>query len=490
LALRITLYFFLQLASTAVIMANPMPAHTRYRDWYQGMPDSFAGQYQQLMAVFSPENDTAPATLRDTVLNSGSEIPKVFAALTRSGPNDAPRIAILHRPTKYSPALAQPTAWDDQAFAFASDVGPGNQVSLVSWPPDPFVRSGFARVPTTERLTALWQGAGPGVVCFGPFADDAAETTNLRARRMAPIPHAYVGITLGRLFTPQEFWTEVIHQILTDGRGDQCQVLVAWARAACTWQTAPAAGTEGVCLLNAVTLNTPVADTRLQAKVWDWLTSDLPALNRAEGSINEQLVAQTAALREEFSLQRTEAATARAAQKAPKTVSEKYPEASGTLMRICETPLEENLPPFWRLYPNLQKKEVFSALTMAVTNRANADDSSNRAPAITPEIIERISSFRFGAHDVDDLTGGLSPFLMVAGTPDEQAEARERSRVYSMVHAGNAAPTLDQLTNLVTNAPRSPRRFFNSSAPTVRTARCSKSCWASNTECLACSGRS
>jgi hypothetical protein len=103
-------------------MANAMTAHTKYRNWYQGMTDIFAGQYQQLMAVFSPDNDTAPATLRDTVLNSGSEIPKVFAALTRAGPGNAPRIAILHRPTKYAPALAQPTDWDDQAFAFASDV--------------------------------------------------------------------------------------------------------------------------------------------------------------------------------------------------------------------------------------------------------------------------------------------------------------------------------------------------------------------------------
>jgi hypothetical protein len=130
------------------------------------------------------------------------------------------------------------------------------------------------------------------------------------------------------------------------------------------------------------------------------------------------------------------------------------------LLRICEVLVDQNLPPFWQLFPNLQKKELFSALDMAVTNRANQDDSSHRAPAITPEIIERISSFRFGAHDVDDLTGGLSPFLMVSGTPDEQAAARERSCVYTMVQAGNAAPTLDQLTHLVSNAPRVPKTLL------------------------------
>jgi hypothetical protein len=54
-------------------------------------------------------------------------------------------------------------------------------------------------------------------------------------------------------------------------------------------------------------------------------------------------------------------------------------------------------------------------------------------PITRPETIECICSFRFGVHDVDDLTGGLSPFLMVAGTPDKQAKARERSCVYSMV---------------------------------------------------------
>jgi hypothetical protein len=168
------------------------------------------------MVIFSPDNDTAPATLRDTVLNSGSEIPKVFTALTRSESGNAPRIVILHRPIKYAPALAQPSTWDDQAFAFASDVGPGKQVSLVLWPPVPFIRSGYAHIPTTERHTALWQGAGPDVVGFGPFDEEEAETTNLRARRMAPIPHAYVGITLGRTFSPCEFWMEVIQQVITD----------------------------------------------------------------------------------------------------------------------------------------------------------------------------------------------------------------------------------------------------------------------------------
>jgi hypothetical protein len=96
------------------------------------------------------------------------------------------------------------------------------------------------------------------------------------------------------------------------------------------------ADTEGVTLLNVVTLATPVTDLRRHAKVWDWLTSDLPALNQAEDSVNEQLIAQTAALREEFSLQRVEAATARTAQAAPKTLTEKYPEASATLLQICE----------------------------------------------------------------------------------------------------------------------------------------------------------
>jgi hypothetical protein len=60
----------------------------------------------------------------------------------------------------------------------------------------------------------------------------------------------------------------------------------------------------------------------------------------------------------------------------------------------------------------------------------------HRAPAITPEIIERISGL---AHTTGRLDGGFSPFLgVVVWTPDEQAEARERSRVYSMMHAGTA----------------------------------------------------
>jgi hypothetical protein len=130
-----------------------MTTPTRYRDWYQGMPDSFAGQKSTFNGGVLPENDTAPATLRDTVLNSGSEIPKVFAALTRRARRRATDCDPT-RPTSTSSTAQLADQLNDQAFA-CERRGPGNQVSLVLWPLDLFIRSA-ARVPTHEayRLVA------------------------------------------------------------------------------------------------------------------------------------------------------------------------------------------------------------------------------------------------------------------------------------------------------------------------------------------------
>ena len=61
---------------------------------------------------------------------------------------------------------------------------------------------------------------------------------------------------------------------------------------------------------------------------------------------------------------------------------------------------------------------------------------------------------------MENLTAGLSPFLVCTGLSQDAAAARDQSVVYQLVHAGSAAPTLDQLRQLVTSAPSMPRSML------------------------------
>jgi hypothetical protein len=112
-------------------------------------------------------------------------------------------------------------------------------------------------------------------------------------------------------------------------------------------------------------LSPPLADVVLQRRFWSWITADLPALASQGGTAQATAMTDTLqALKAEFSLQRAvEAAAAPVAAKLPKTLSEKFREASGGLRLLwCEVATDADLPPFWSTYATLWKKEGFFAL--------------------------------------------------------------------------------------------------------------------------------
>ena len=163
----------------------------------------------------------------------------------------------------------------------------------------------------------------------------------------------------------------------------------------------------------------------------------------------------------EFTKQREEAAAARLAAKAPKTMSEKYPEASEGLRRICEVATDAELPPFWAVFASCNKKEGLFALQQALDLRGSHAGSAGQVPIASPVLFERISNFSFHLRNVDDLTAGLSPFLMCAGVSTEANTARNNAVVYQMMYSGAAAPAIDQLCPLITAAPHMPTSMLS-----------------------------
>ena len=424
-----------------------------YSALYELMPDLLAGNYGAYLSAFDSEGPLAPAALRDNFLDAGNDTPKVLLYLQ---PGPEPRIRMVHRVTRYTPALGLTTGWDGSVFAMASDVGPGNQITWVHFPATvAFTRTAYVRVPLVAHMVAAWTAA-PAAQLLGPFADNAPSTEAVRTRFFSPVPKAYVPLVMGRdSWAPRELWEQLATVIIDDNRLPMCSPLLKWLRCASTHSF----GADGAADTPAVTIASlvaPVADAALQRRLWGWVTADLPGLTSRSGTANLAMTDTLQALKAEFSLQRVEAAAARAAAKLPKTLSEKFPEASGGLRLLCEVPTDADLPPFWLTFATLGKKEGFFALGQALDARAEHSGSMGHAPMVTPALYERISNFTFGSRNVDDLTAGLSLFLMTSGLGADASAQRQQSTVYQMMYAGTAAPAVEQVLPLINSTPNMP----------------------------------
>lgn len=443
---------------------------TTYVDMYDMMPDPLGGNYAPFLDDFSSESNVQPATLRDRIVNAGMDTPKVLLYATEDTVTGLPVIKIAHRVTKFAPGLGATSAWDNRIFAFVSDVGPGNQISTIEMPASPFARTAEVRVPTLGTTDAAW-AANAGGDCLGPFVDAVtADTEMLRTRQFMPVPKEYASTVLRRgTYTPQELWMELGGLLQADNRAVSCAPLLSFIRV-CGCYADPA--DEPAAPLPPITcipgLVAPTADAQLQVRMWEWLCSDLPALATRTGSAAGAMAATLIALKDEFVTTRQDAATARENAKLPKTMSQRYPQVAGGLLRICEVATNPELPPFWHVFANCSKKEGMFALNHALEQRAREDGSAGQAPVVTAALYERVSQFTFGCRNLDDIVGGLSPFLVCSGLSANAAAAREQAYVYQMVHAGNASPTLDQLRQLVGSAPE----MVNTSLSLVMMYRC------------------
>jgi hypothetical protein len=427
-----------------------------FQELYATMPDVLNGQYTTYLAPFGPESGQQPATLRDRVISAANDVPKAFVLLQL---DPTPQIICVHRPTRYASSLLGAQTWDDRIFGFQGDVWQGNQINLIEWPDAPFTRSAMVTVPVLDDMDDTWTNAN-GADAVGPFAANDPNTEQVRARLLCPIPQRYVGLCVNRTYTPQSFWTDVIGQVRQDQLTVDCNVLVNWACVASTYGPPDAAGQPTVPLAVVDGLRVPLADEQLAARRWNWVVEDLPALGHTGTTLERQFLQQNAVFGNLLQQQVDNAQAARAADKAPKEFSDIYPQAAVEIQMLCEAATEAGLPPIWKLLANLKKKEAVGAVSQLIEARAREVDSYKVAPLVTPELLERIYSFKAGSADVDDITGGFSLFLLSTGSPEANTQARERSVVYGMLHGGQVAPSLDQLREIVTTAPQMARTLI------------------------------
>jgi hypothetical protein len=161
---------------------------TTYHDLYSGMPDTLNGVYATYLIPFGAESIKQLAALRDQVIATANDVPKVFAIMQT---DPTPCIVFIHCPTHYAPSLLGAQPWDDHIFGFQGDLLPGNQINTVEWPVNPFTRTVNVTVLTLATMDMAWANAG-GNDAIGPLGGNDPATEQLRARFLCPIPHRYV----------------------------------------------------------------------------------------------------------------------------------------------------------------------------------------------------------------------------------------------------------------------------------------------------------
>jgi len=429
--------------------AGPLPAAPgSFAEKYASVPDPLNGTYNEFMAPFHADSQVQPATLRDLVINASDQLPKVYACCTGT----PPQVEILLEPNKFAPTMGLPCQWDNQIFVLCGDVGAGNQYTMVHWPETAFARTPAVRVPAPEQVTAAWTAAN-GADCLGPFDAAAADTVEARTRMMMPIPPDYAPQAVIRgVYTLQQFRTDMIDLIIADGREVACAPLITWSTVSSTFRPADANGNPQPPATH-ITLETPRSDATLRDRSWQWVCTSLPSLRERGGTATQAFTATMSAMTQEFQQRRTEERDRADAASAPKTPRQKFPELIDGLMRMTEVQNENNLPQAYKTIAASSKAGGIQALQALANNRAAEADSSRQPPIITPALFERFKSGTFSSSSPDDLTSGLSMFLMVALGYTGAATALEKQTVYATIYSGGGAPNIEQVLQLTTGAP-------------------------------------
>lgn len=441
--------------------AVPPPEVTTYLERFAGMPDPPGDDYTGLMTRFSAvANQLTPAGLRDLVLGSADDFPKVFAVFQDHATD--PRVMILHSPRLYAASMGSTTSWDNTWFAMAGDAAERVNPTLVQFPfaEQPFGRVGPVVVPTIGSMPALIAalGATPAAnSMLGPFAVGDPDTEQISTRSMFPIPKFLVPHVLNGTFTPLSFWIEVVlpHLTANPARVAQCEELIHWARIALTRVTtaAPAGGAAGQSPALATSpgpLTVPLSDALLRGWLNQRVLQDLPGL-RAPAGFQHAALAQGAAIQQAVQQQTQAAATARAAATVPKSIQDRYPRTYEGLLNLTEVSTVSQVPQVWKDIANSEKKEISSILRNAFAARAREVDSGGVAPQVTPSLVTNIRELTFGDITAgDNLTHGLSLFTIVtASMPKVHQEAQRLVAHFDLVQDSNAVPTLGDTAKLV-----------------------------------------
>ena len=437
----------------AQLPVPPRPAvgPSTFRDLFANMGDVYEGTYAPFLAEYSSDNGTAPVDLMNRTLTQlpVDQVPSVFIYQDSSS-----ALRIVHHMHRVDTPFGQPpTPLTNAIIGFTSDVYQTN-VQYTQLPEATFFSvTGDVIVPTIATMTALLAAAPGGTL--GPFNPGDPDTEVINTRRAVPVPHAYVPLVTFRVLTPSEAWHQIGGQIIADNREHDCLIFLNFLRVATVVQRAVIRNqpNQPPATAHIVPFSVPMDGPILQ-HIHRKLSVFLPALflpqQPPDGAL--QWAQATATIANGFQTLRADRVLEREADAAPKSFTKAFPAQVAGMHRLCQSDNNDNfLPAFWRFYATAKGKKatVVSALTNYVTTRARAEDSSQVLPILSTSLLTNIMEFQLGAVDLENITQGISPFLMCPEGYAKEKEVSYLTHTYLMFQGDDNKPTLEESATLV-----------------------------------------
>jgi len=401
-------------AAAAAAGAGPVPATLTFRDLYDDPnQDPYGGDYRDAMTAFViPAAGTWRADqLFGRVLAAG-DVTSAYVGLFEDPDHPEGLTRLVHDPKRFPAVIGRATPYDNVAYAFLDDVA-GNSAVTVVFPEDAFLASTLVSIPgDIASAAALWT-ADPALDILDPVATAAGG----QARRVPSymfVPPRYIGLFIGRRLSPRQLVEEVLAQVVADGLEAELGAFVHWCLYA---GVASAAGGNASNIVQQDPA-VPIGNAAFLSWRMERLDAKLPDLRgsgmAAQANATTRIAGIMTQLLQEQREARTDAAEARTAARAPKTVSEYFKvHMTNKLMILCMVTDENDLPDLYSELAAANGKRDREVIDMAFREIANELDLPELAPVVTPGLAKKITCLRFAGSNMDDLDEGVSPFSMV-----------------------------------------------------------------------------
>ena len=416
----------------------------RFRDMRY---DTEGDDYTRLLLQFDPMSaqSPTPAQLWSSVLQEPDDNSRAIAVHWQNPnqPADPGRIIVLHGIKQYPRALGSPpTQWDNISFAWYQDVVAGSAPTLLQIPAynifnvaEPTNGVINHRVYEAATLEAMYAADPQLIVAPLPGAGDAG-TQVIQTRYSYPVPFRYVAGLLCLDTNPRNFFELIYPQIVAENRLVEMAPFIRWM---CTTCTARHDQGPGQLISSAAqrAYRPPMADMDLRSHRQRLLHAKLPHLALPVAPIDTGLAQVGGQLISEIRQTREEARDRADAVTSP----EKY---YGALlskhMRLAQVATENDLTPVHHAVAkqNSQKKsrhtqQMYLELLCETQGRGQL-----RLP-ITPVLSERLYTAGWFNYDLDDLSAGISTFMLGGCSQAEVKSAEQLISAYDMVAQSSGA---------------------------------------------------
>jgi hypothetical protein len=480
----------------AIGAAQPPPPRT-FAELFASMPDAYHGEYQGLFNPVRPDPAMGAMAAQTYIchLFPSEEVPSVWLYQAR----DTGRLQTLIIPHVVRGVAGPADPWVGMTMAFTSDIFYG-QIAPIRFPVGLCDNTPAVRAPTVATMTAAI-AANPGPY-LGPYGANDPGTEELFTRSLIPVPHAYIPLVLFRSLTPGEAWLQLGESIIQDQREADCSELLDFLRVAAVRPEPPAAvaaagagaaaqnqppdaaapiapavaGGAAVPALPPFTLAPadmlPLApDAVLMGHIRRRYLSYLPALAipDAPHQLTQQLLQSTIVLRDvvQGAAIAHQAQAGVAAQAPPKTFTEAYPGMAAGLRKLCGAGDDDAaLPMFWVTFAASggKKNQCRALLDTLVHERALEPDSAQVHQVVSNECFEEVYNLRLGSKDPENLTLGLTPFLICPRGYHKANSKQEKGKLYATIHSEGFQATISDIRELLTpdiNLPDTPYQLVD-----------------------------